>query len=219
MAERWRLSAACAAKPDRAAVVRASRERTVRRALLVLIVAPAFSRCGGGPPPPLQAATPPPPDSTPQLTVPVDPSAALLAGEVNRARTALAQANALLDQGEHERAAAVYQEVSVMHLSDDPEAMHELQVDALWGVAIANLSITPNRAANNAASRTALQTIIAASDGTLQAATARWVLGQLDESDRLRAQGVQNQAEIRRLTETIDQLKRVDTRRPGPGGR
>jgi hypothetical protein len=150
----------------------------------------------------------------------VDPTAALLATEVNKARAILSEADELLAQEEYADAAAKYEQVSVMHLSDDPEAMHELQIEGLWGVAIANLLITPNRLANSNASRTALQTVIASYEGTRDAITARWVLGTIDEMDRLRVQGARDAEDIRRLTEMLDQLKRIDLpRRPGGSGR
>jgi hypothetical protein len=148
----------------------------------------------------------------------VDPTAARLADEVNRARSILTDADAHLAAGEHERAAAAYEQVALMHLSGDPEAVHELQVQGLWGVAMANLLITPNRLAHKTASRTALQTIIATYSGTPWAVQSRLVLSILDEIDDLRVQGARSQEDIKRLNEAIEQLRRVDLpRRPGGG--
>jgi hypothetical protein len=149
----------------------------------------------------------------------VDPTEALRAAEINKARTTLADANTLLGQGEYERAAAAFEQVSVMHLSGDPTAVHELQVQALLGIAISNMLITPNRLANATASRTALQTVIATYEGTLEAATARLVLSMVEEMDRLRVQGARNAEDIRRLNEMLEQLRRIDAaRRPGGAG-
>ena len=207
-------------EPQRAALVaeriRRWHGRGVSRAILALLVVPVFSRCGGGPPPAPAPITPPAPDSVAELLVPVDPTAALLAAEVNRARSVLADADGLLAKGEHERAAAAYEQVTLMHLSGDPEAVHELQVQALWGVAMANLLVTPNRLANRTATRNALQTVIATYDGTPWSVQARMMLGMLEEIDALRLQGSRSQEEIKRLNETIEQLRRVDLpRRPG----
>jgi hypothetical protein len=196
--------------------IRAWRGQLRPGALAALVLVSALSGCGTNPPPPPQPAAAPTPDSVSPLMVQVDPTAALLATQVSKAREMLAEADDLLAREEYEGAAAKYEQVSVMHLSDDPDEMHELQVEGLWGVAIANLLITPNRLANSNASRTALQTLIASYDGTRDAITARWMLGMIDEMDRLRVQGARNAEDIRRLTEMVDQLKRIDlTRRPG----
>jgi outer membrane PBP1 activator LpoA protein len=198
--------------------IRAWRGQRAPRALAALLLVPVFSNCGGGPPPPAPV-TPPEPDSIRELTVAVDPTEALRAAEINRARTKLAEANALLNASEYEQAASQFEQVSVMHLSGDPTAVHELQVQALLGIAISNMLITPNRLANATASRTALQTVIATYDGTIEAATARLVLGMVDEMDRLRVQGARNQEDIRRLEDMVEQLRRIDlTRRPGGAG-
>jgi outer membrane PBP1 activator LpoA protein len=205
---------------DRAALV-AKRIRAWRGhpALAALLLVAVFSNCGGGPPPPPPTA-PPQAETPSELTVAVDPTEALRAAEINKARTTLSDANALLGQGEYERAAALFEQVSVMHLSGDPTSVHELQVQALLGIAISNMQVAPNRLANATASRTALQTVIATYDGTLEAATARLLLGMVDEMDRLRVQGARNAEDIRRLNEMVEQLRRIDlTRRPGGSNR
>jgi len=185
------------------------------RTLAALLLALALPVCGGPPAPP-QPATPAQADPADNLMVAVDPRAALLADEIARARAKLAEAADLFSRDEHEKAAAAYDQVATMHLSGDPESTHELQVRALWGVAVSNLSVKPLRAAHLTAAKTALQTVIASSEGTLDAMTARFVLSTLEESDRLRAQGNQQAEEIKRLNETIDLLKRADlNRRPG----
>jgi len=147
--------------------------------------------------------------------VPVDPSAALLAAEINKGRSMLSEADALLAEGNFERAAAAYERLSVLDLSGDPPAQRELQLRGLWGVALANLKAVPNRPANVTASKAALQGVIAGYEGSMEAVQASLFLNMLDEMDRMRVQGAQRDETIKRLNESLEQLKRIDlTKRP-----
>jgi hypothetical protein len=97
--------------------------------------------------------------------------------------------------------------------ADDP-AFRELRARALWGAALTHLvSLTPN--GDTSASMTLLETLVTSYDGTVEAAQARWAVALLDQMRRLRAQSADKDEDIRRLNETIEQLKRIDlSRRP-----
>jgi hypothetical protein len=183
-----------------------------RSALAVLLLVPALSVCGGGPPAATQPPAPPPSDAA-ELTVAVDPQAALLANQVSKGRAILTEADAMLAQGEIEPAIPMYEQIFGLDLAGDVYAKRELQLRALLGVAQANLQANPSRPVHITAAKTALQTVIASYDGSLEATYARWILTTLEEVERLRALGRDKDATIRQLNETVDQLRKIDSNR------
>jgi hypothetical protein len=180
-----------------------------------LLLLPALSMCGG-PPAALEPA-PQPAESTIRDVPPVVEPDTTFAGELRRADSILAQADQLLRQGDYEPAIAAYLQVLDLERVDDPAFPRELRARALWGAAVTHLvSLTPN--GDTSASMTLLETLVTSYDGTVEAAQARWVVALLDQMRRLRAQSADKDEDIRRLNETIEQLKRIDLSRRPSGG-
>jgi tetratricopeptide (TPR) repeat protein len=180
-------------------------------AAAALLLLPALSMCGG-PPAALEPAPQPVESAVSDVPAVVEPDTTF-AGELRKADSILAQADELLRQGDYEPAIAAYLQVLELKRADDP-AFRELRARALWGAALTHLvSLTPN--GDTSASMTLLETLVTSYDGTVEAAQARWAVALLDQMRRLRAQSADKDEDIRRLNETIEQLKRIDlSRRP-----
>jgi two-component system, NtrC family, sensor histidine kinase GlrK len=115
---------------------------------------------------------------------------------------------ALLERREFTEATAEFQAVI-----DEGETGHR-RAEALWGIALVNLS-PGNQNADPDRARVALRTIANDFRGTLLGAQASWTLALLDEMRQVQEVAARQEAVLRQLGETVDLLKQIDlTRRP-----
>ena len=180
------------------------------RALPALLLVPALSMCGGPPEAPQPA--PPPADAIEVVRAP-EPDTTL-AGEVGRAEFFLGEADLHLRQGRLELATENYQRVLGLQRADAAEFPRDIRARALWGTAVTRLlALDPE--GDTTLTMSVLETLVTSYDGTVEAAQARLAVAMLKEIEKLRAQSVRKDEDIRRLNETMEQLKRIDlSRRP-----
>ena len=183
---------------------------TPARRMAVLLLVPAFAMCGGSP----EVTPPAAPPAAPIEVVRAPEPDTTLAGEVEKAQWFLGEADGYLRESALEQAAAGFQRVLDLPRAGDPAFPRELRARALWGTALTGLlSLEPG--GDTAPTLTILETLILSSDGTVEAAQARLAVAMIKEIDKLRALTVQKDEDIRRLNETMEQLKRIDlSRRP-----
>ena len=186
-------------------------ERTIRTIAALLLV-PALGMCGKAP----EISRPTPPAVSP---VAADPAPVVtldtpLSVDLRRAQSLLVDGDAQLGEGAYDQAILSYRRVMALPLVNDPEFPRQLRARALWGEALANLSVNPT--GDTAPTMSLLQTLVSSYEGTLEAAQAKVVIATLTSFQRLRGQNAQKEEEIKRLNEQLEQLKRIDlTRRPG----
>jgi signal transduction histidine kinase len=85
---------------------------------------------------------------------------------------------------------------------------------ALWGLAMIHL-LPDSPLHDQPRARTFLEQLSARYAGSVRGDQARWIVGILDELDQIRTQVDQQEALLGQLTETVEQLRRIDlNRRP-----
>lgn len=186
-------------------------ERTVR-AVVALLLVPAVSMCGKAPE--IRQPTPPPVAPVAADPTPVVIPDTSLSVDVRRAQSLVAEGDARLGEGAYDLAIVSYRRVMALDRVNDPDFPRELRAQALWGEALANLSVNPS--GDTVPTMTLLQTLVSSYDGTVEATQAKVVIAMLTRLDRLRGQSAQKDEDIKSLKETLEQLKRIDlSRRPG----
>jgi len=98
---------------------------------------------------------------------------------------------------------------------DEPVPARE---EALWGLAMLHL-LPQSPVVDRERAMAALEELRDAHGESIRGAQARWILGMLDELQTMRAQMDQQAELLRQLTETVEQLRRIDLNRRPTGGR
>lgn len=121
-----------------------------------------------------------------------------------------------LAAGSYERAAGAYRGVLAQSHPMEWDPTGEIRARTYFSLAVAHL--LSDEPEDKAHARRYFRTLEDAYASTLQGVVARWVGGVLDELDRAHDRIAEREALIDQLTETLEQLKRIDlNRRPGGG--
>lgn len=123
----------------------------------------------------------------------------------------LEQADQLLYDGHFQEAERTF----VRYLESQESGPIAKEDHALWGLALLHL-LPESPLQDRERARTFLERLATRHPDTVRGAQARWVGGILDELEQVRAQVGQQEALLDQLTETVEQLRRIDlNRRPG----
>lgn len=190
-------------------------------AAVLLVGGPAG--CGGlfgSDPEPVTPEAPEPPRDTAE-------------SEPDPPQDSVARPVSLLERAEERFEAGDYREAESLFVRylESGSVTRDGQTDrALWGLAMVNLlPESPIRDRDRA--MVALDRLVLAHGGTVRGAQARWVRSLLQELEEIRTQVDQQEQLLRQLTETVEQLRRIDLNRrpprpppdtvpaPSPGGR
>lgn len=181
--------------------------RTVWSGALTAALALAAGGCslGGGAPP--EEPTPPPAQ---EEAAEPEPSADQGSSDTDEAAELLTRAEAHFEAGRFREAESLF----VRYL-ESPDAGGDGRTDrALWGLAMVNLlPESPIRDRDRA--MVALDRLAETHGETVRGAQARWVRSLLAELESIRSQVDAQERLLLQLTETVEQLKRIDlNRRP-----
>ncbi len=176
--------------------------------VLVLLLATGCARLGFG------TAEAPAPHAEPEATE---------IGEVERDDRHVEAPNAgLLDEAEEHFRAGRYHQAEFLFSryldgaeSDGPPPARE---EALWGLAMLHL-LPDSPVVDRERAMASLEQLRDEHGESIRGAQARWVLGILDELQTVRTQMDQQSELLRQLTETVEQLRRIDLNRRPTGGR
>lgn len=147
-----------------------------------------------------------------------EPPRATAESELDPAPGPAAQPTSLLERAEERFEAGDYREAESLFVrylesgSMNPDGQTDR---ALWGLAMVNLlPESPIRDRDRA--MVALDRLVLAHGGTVRGAQARWVRSLLQELEEIRTHVDQQEQLLRQLTETVEQLRRIDLNRRPP---
>ncbi len=126
----------------------------------------------------------------------------------------LDEAEHRFDEGDLEGAARLFQE----YLGGQTNSDSEREAQALWGLAMIHI-LPESPIQNRDRALGLLDRLVTEHATSVRGAQARWLLSTLEELEAARTQVSQQQALVQQLTETVEQLRRIDlNRRPTGGG-
>jgi hypothetical protein len=155
---------------------------------------------------------PPTPEPAPVASEPVSSAPAV----ADRVEEILAEGQAFLAAGELQASRARFEYVLDRAEEDGPGVAAGLRARALWHLSVIHL-LGIGASGDGDRALALLTRLVEEHPLTPEAVQARWVRGLLQELEGARREKADQERVIRELTETVEQLRRIDlNRRPSP---